>query len=214
MAFDPNQPFEIEDNRGGFRPFDPNQPFEVLPDEPPPIAAGADEIPMPSRFQRHNGRLEGPGFRTRPEVMPDSGAPSRIGEAVVRGFEEGSQPLPPFVTPLMEGLGVYPPAGEQGTVLQRANRSVISPLAQVGEWALRGLGGAFRAGQAGVAEAGNQLGQPELGRDLAAIERQRKDRRVDMVFCEHGGDVRVMVVHTEHRDAALARHFGGKAAGV
>ena len=53
-----------------------------------------------------------------------------------------------------------------------------------------------------------------VGRDLAAIERQRKDRRVDMVFCEHGGDVRVMVVHAEHRDAALARHFGGKTAGV
>lgn len=169
MAFDPNQPFEIEDNRGGFRPFDPNQPFEVLPDEPPPIAAGADEIPMPSRFQRHNGRLEGPGFRTRPEVMPDSGAPSRIGEAVVRGFEEGSQPLPPFVTPLMEGLGVFPPAGQDGTVIQRANRSVISPLAQVGEWALRGLGGAFRGAQAGIAETGAQVGQPELGRDLAAM---------------------------------------------
>lgn len=97
------------------------------------------------------------------------GAVGRIGSAAAHGFVEGAQKPPPLVTPVMEGLGVYPPAGQDGTVLQRMNKLVIDPLAQVGEWAVRGLGGAFRGAQAGVAQAGAEVGQPQLGRDLAAM---------------------------------------------
>jgi len=130
-----------------------------------------DNPVMPQRFQKRAdlGPRSVPAVETGTTVGDIAASAGNIGSAAAQGFREGSQPMPPLVTPVMEGLGVYPPAAGGGTLLQRANKLVMDPLAAGGELALRVLGGAFRAAQAGVAQAGAEVDQPQLGRDLAAM---------------------------------------------
>lgn len=129
-----------------------------------------DNPVMPQRFQRRSdlGPRSSPAVETGTTVGSMADSARNIGAAAVRGYQEGSQPLPPLVTPVMEGLGVFGPAGG-GTLVQGMNRQLIGPLAQLGEYALRGANGLFRGAQAGVAQAGAEIDQPQLGRDLAAI---------------------------------------------
>ena len=129
-----------------------------------------DNPVMPQRFQRRAdlGPRSSSAVETGTTVGSIADSARNIGAAAVRGFQEGSQPLPPLVTPVMEGLGVFGPAGG-GTLVQGMNRQLIGPLAQLGEYALRGANGLFRGAQAGVAQAGAEIDQPQLGRDLAAI---------------------------------------------
>ena len=130
-----------------------------------------DNPVMPQRFQKRAdlGPRSSPAVETGTTVGDIAASAGNIGSAAAQGFREGSQPMPPLVTPVMEGLGVYPPAAGGGTLLQRANKLVMDPLAAGGELALRVLGGAFRGAQAGVAQAGAEVDQPQLGRDLAAM---------------------------------------------
>lgn len=129
-----------------------------------------DDPVMPQRFQRRAdlGPRSSSAVETGTTVGSMVDSARNIGAAAARGFQEGSQPLPPLVTPVMEGLGVFGPAGG-GTLMQGVNRQIIAPVAQLGEWALRGANGLFRGAQAGVAQAGAEIDQPQLGRDLAAI---------------------------------------------
>jgi hypothetical protein len=139
-----------------------------------------DNPVMPQRFQKRAdlGPRSAPAVETGTTVGDIANSAGNIGSAAAQGFREGSQPMPPLVTPVMEGLGVYPPAAGGGTLLQRANKLVMDPLAAGGELALRLAGGLFRGAQAGVAQAGIEggdapmfgvLGSPQqLGRDIAA----------------------------------------------
>lgn len=144
------------------------------PPAPPPQdrrqQGDPDNPVMPQRFQRRAdlGPRSSPAVETGTTVGSIADSARNIGAAAVRGFQEGSQPLPPLVTPVMEGLGVFGPAGND-TLVQGMNRQLIGPLAQLGEYALRGANGLFRGAQAGVAQAGAEIDQPQLGRDLAAI---------------------------------------------
>lgn len=144
------------------------------PPAPPPQdrrqQGDPDNPVMPQRFQRRAdlGPRSSSAVETGTTVGSIADSARNIGAAAVRGFQEGSQPLPPLVTPVMEGLGVFGPAGG-GTLVQGMNRQLIGPLAQLGEYALRGANGLFRGAQAGVAQAGEEIDQPQLGRDLAAI---------------------------------------------
>lgn len=130
-----------------------------------------DNPVMPQRFQRRAdlGPRSSPAVETGTTVGSMADSARNIGAAAVQGFREGAQPLPPLVTPVMEGLGVFGPGGTNGTLMQGINRQIIAPVAQLGEWALRGANGLFRGAQAGVAQAGAEIDQPQLGRDLAAI---------------------------------------------
>jgi len=140
-----------------------------------------DNPVMPQRFQRRAdlGPRSSPAVETGTTVGDIAASAGNIGSAAAQGFREGSQPMPPLVTPVMEGLGVYPPAAGGGTLLQRANKLVMDPLAAGGELALRLGGGVIRGLQAGVTQAGREggdapmlgvLGSPQqLGRDLAAM---------------------------------------------
>lgn len=130
-----------------------------------------DNPVMPQRFQRRAdlGPRSSPAVETGTTVGDMAAGARNIGAAAVQGFREGAQPLPPLVTPVMEGLGVFGPGGTNGTPMQGINRQIIAPVAQLGEWALRGANGLFRGAQAGVAQAGVEVGQPQLGRDLAAM---------------------------------------------
>jgi hypothetical protein len=132
---------------------------------------GPDNPVMPQRFQKRAdlGPRSSPAVETGTTVGDITASAGNIAGAAAQGFREGSQPMPPLVTPVMEGLGVYPPAAGGGTLLQRANKLVIDPLAAGGELALRLGGGLFRGLQAGVAQAGAEVDQPQLGRDLAAM---------------------------------------------
>lgn len=128
------------------------------------------QAPQPTPQERYGARADvgGPVMDASALAAVPS-AVGRVGAAAVQGFQEGAQQPPPLVTPLMERLGVYPPAQGGGTVLQGMNKLLIDPIAQAGEWAVRGVGGLFRGAQAGVAQAGEEVGQPQLGRDLAAM---------------------------------------------
>lgn len=143
-----------------------------------------DNPVMPDRGQAFRRRADlgprsSPAVETGTTVGDIAASARNIAGAAAQGFREGSQPMPPLVTPVMEELGVYPPAAGGGTLLQRANKLVMDPLAAGGELALRVLGGAFRGAQAGVTQAGREggdapmlgvLGSPQqLGRDLAAM---------------------------------------------
>jgi len=140
-----------------------------------------DNPVMPQRFQRRAdlGPRSSPAVEAGTTVGDIAASAGNIGSAAAQGFREGSQPMPPLVTPVMEGLGVYPPAAGGGTLLQRANKLVMDPLAAGGELALRLGGGVIRGLQAGVTQAGREggdapmlgvLGSPQqLGRDLAAM---------------------------------------------
>lgn len=122
---------------------------------------------MPQRFQKRAGVPQPVDVGAPLQAGVD--AAGRVGAAMAQGAAEGSKPLPPLVTPVMEALGIYPPAAGGGTALQGVNRLLINPIATAGEAALRAVGGAFRGAQAGVAQAGAEVGQPQLGRDLAAM---------------------------------------------
>lgn len=124
-------------------------------------------FPMPQRFQKRAG-APAPVDVGQP-LTAAAEAVGRVGSAVGRGAVEGAQAPPPLVSPVLEALGVYPPAEGGGTLLQGANKLLINPIATAGEGVVRALGGAFRGAQAGVAQTGAELGQPQLGRDLAAI---------------------------------------------
>ena len=137
-------------------------PAPVAPQET--VGSSSDDpataFPMPQRFQKRAGQ----------PAPVDVGAPmARVGSAIAQGATEGAQAPPPLVSPVLEALGVYPPAAGGGTMLQGANKLLINPIATAGEGVLRALGGAFRGAQAGVAQTGAELGQPQLGRDLAAM---------------------------------------------
>jgi hypothetical protein len=152
---------------------------------------------MPQRFQKRAG-APAPVDVGQP-IAAVADAVGRVGAAVRRGAAEGSQPLPPLVSPVLEALGVYPPAAGGGTMLQGANKLMINPIATAGEGALRALGGAFRGAQAGVAQTGAEVGQPQLGRDLAAFFE---------AFMGSAGGVRVpgnKLAPAATNEAALAR---------
>ncbi len=61
------------------------------------------------------------------------------------------------------------PVASGGTLLQNLNEAVISPAAATVDLAYRTLGAAYGAYQGGVSQAGAEIGQPQLGNDLAAM---------------------------------------------
>ena len=145
MAFDPNQPFEVEDNRGGFRPFDPSASFEVLDDGP-----RDPSIPVP---------------RDPAPTEPRRGFLARIQAAVESPWGPESGPL--------GGITDTRPLSEL-TPREQLGRAVVGgPLVlwdqtlRTGTAALRGLGAV--AGGAYEALGGDPTWSDRLERDVGTI---------------------------------------------
>lgn len=124
------------------------------------ITAADSGIPM--------AQVESPGNH-----IPDpvAGAANVAREAVsgaAAGF--GSQPLglSPQSDQALVNAGIYNGPNEYNP-LKGINRAVIGGGAALGDLALRTGGALLGAYQGGVSQAGSEIGQPQLGRDLAAL---------------------------------------------
>lgn len=96
---------------------------------------------------------------------------SAAGNAAVQAFGQEPLGIGPQSEAFLAKMGVVPnPQTGQGTTLQQINdRFLIRPVATVGDALARGAGALFSGAQAGVAQAGTEIGNPDLGRDLAAL---------------------------------------------
>lgn len=158
----------------------------VMPDGQPAASSPTPSAPVPTQAEAaREVRMPAQYGPPRAPVRPENSL-AAIGNAIGRGAVQGYGPLPANpLDPLnvlggvdqnMRAIGVYGPQAGQGTVMQRVNEAVLNPLAAGAGLALapvnmafRGLSGAFRGAQSGVAEAGAQAGMPQLGRDIAAM---------------------------------------------
>lgn len=69
----------------------------------------------------------------------------------------------------LQGAGVITPASGGGTPLQAANDFALRTVAPVVDVAGRGINALLGGYQSGISQAGVEIGQPGLGRDLAAL---------------------------------------------
>ena len=107
-------------------------------------------------------------------IDPTNNAVTRVIGAAATGAAQafGSEPigLSQGQQNSLQSAGVYPPAQGVGTPLQYANKfGIVGPLAAAGDLALRSGNALIGAYQGGVSQAGVEAGQPQLGRDLAAL---------------------------------------------
>lgn len=94
---------------------------------------------------------------------------SSMGGATAAGFGSSPLGLDDNQRGMLQRIGMIPPAGARGNMLQNVNEAVINPLAATADLAGRGIRALVGGAQAGVAQAGAEVGQPQLGRDLAAL---------------------------------------------
>ena len=149
-----------------------SDPFTSVLTQAQKVATKAAEPPPPD------------GTEAAAEVGPYGDVPTgmtaqagaNIGNAVVQGAKEGFGSGPIGIDPngateaWLRGKGVVPPTGAgSGNLLQNFNEAVINPLAATADLGYRTAGALYRGGQALVAQTGAELGQPQLGRDLASI---------------------------------------------
>lgn len=104
---------------------------------------------------------------------PIEAALGRIGGAAVdaAGDAFGTAPLgmSPQTTAGLQRAGIIAPASGGGTPLQNLNGLTAHIVAPVVDLGMRGANALISGAQAGVAQAGQEVGQPELGRDLASL---------------------------------------------
>lgn len=116
----------------------------------------------------------GPGeAATIPEAAAAVGSGiAATGVAALQGAKEGFGSEPLGLSPEHEQWlidnGVFNKPGEINP-LKAANRALIGGGASLADLAARAGSALMRGGQAAVAEGGAQVGQPQLGRDIAAI---------------------------------------------
>lgn len=99
-------------------------------------------------------------------------AASRIGSAALEGAAAGFGSSPLGMSAQTEDAltkaGVFSGPNEYNP-LKAINHAVIAPAAAVGDLILRGGNALVGAYQRGIAQTGEEIGQPQLGRDLAAL---------------------------------------------
>lgn len=140
-----------------------NQAAPATPSTSAPAAAG------PTVFR---GTLRG-AQAAGTAAASVSGALGRIGSAAVQGAKDGFGSAPigisPQTTAGLQRIGIEPPATGGGTPMQYINKAGINTVAPYIDTALRGAQAVFQGAQAGAAQAGTEVGQPLLGRDIAAL---------------------------------------------
>lgn len=105
-------------------------------------------------------------------LTPAEQGVANTASAAVQGAKEGfgSGPLgmSPQTDQSLVNAGVFNGPNEYNP-LKAINRAIVTPLATAGDLALRTGGALVGAYQHGVAQAGQEVGAPLLGRDLAAL---------------------------------------------
>lgn len=107
-----------------------------------------------------------------PTLGKIAGAAGDIAKAGAKGAAEGFGTEPLGLSPQSEdGLvkaGIYN-APDENNPLKGLNKAVIGGVSSAADLALRAGNALFRGGQAAVAQTGEELGAPQLGRDIAAF---------------------------------------------
>ena len=150
-----------------------SDPFTSVLTQAQKVATKAAEPPPPPDGTEAAAEV-GPYGDVPTGMTAQAGA--NIGNAVVQGAKEGFGSEPIGIDPngateaWLRSKGVVPPTGAgSGNLLQNFNEAVINPLAATADLGYRTAGALYRGGQALVAQTGAELGQPQLGRDLASI---------------------------------------------
>lgn len=117
-----------------------------------------------------NPDVQAPGVQLAKDAVGGAGRVlSAAGQAAATGFGSSPLGLDDATQAGLQKFGVIPPAAGGGNLLQNVNEAVINPLAATADLAGRGIRALVGGAQAGVAQAGQEVGQPQLGRDLAAL---------------------------------------------
>jgi hypothetical protein len=121
----------------------------------PPGVAGVDDLGRPV-----------PNAST-PNQTPQPNAISRILGSAAQGAQEGFGDGPLGLNDAAKNA-LYP-QGYAGGPAQAFNKLVIGGGAALGDLAMRAGGALYRGAQGAVAQTGAEVGQPQLGRDLASM---------------------------------------------
>lgn len=117
-----------------------------------------------------NPDVQMPGVQFAKDAASGAGrVMSSMGGAAAAGFGSSPLGLDDSQRSTLQRIGMIPPAGARGNMLQNMNEAVINPLAATADLAGRGIRALVGGAQAGVAQGGAEVGQPQLGRDLAAL---------------------------------------------
>jgi len=93
-----------------------------------------------------------------------------FGQGVRQGWGAADLGLDPTTEASLKQAGILPDVQKgQGGLLRAFNEAIIRPTAAALDAASRLPSAVIAGGQAAVAEAGAQVGMPELGRDIAAL---------------------------------------------
>lgn len=126
-------------------------------------------------FMKQHGGAPTPAMTPEgQEVEPQENAIGRIvkafGQGAAEGFGTERIGLSEESKEYLKKAGLLPDHEKgEANFWKAANEAVILPAASGLDAAWRGVSGAFRGAQGAVAQTGAELGQPELGRELAAF---------------------------------------------
>lgn len=121
---------------------------------------------------------EGAGLGYQGQSEEESDAYTRLGVGVghvlkaMAGSAGDTMSEDQFSGPVQEELRkakIIGPDSSHGNLIQQFNEQVLRPLIMTGEFGARLMGAGFGAYQAGMEKAGEEVGAPILGRDLAAL---------------------------------------------
>lgn len=147
-------------------------------------AAAAPSAPASVSNFRSGGRT---ASTIGPALAPVTSAIGRIGSAAVQGAQDAMGTAPLF--PVVPGSG----PGQFA-------RQYLSNAASVPVDVLRGAGALMNGAQAAVAQTGAELGQPQLGRDIAALPEAFVGAAPEVGAAENA------LTRTAPADAAVARN--------
>ena len=156
----------------------PPPPMVFDPSKLGPVAQDAADTNLAAAQARDAALPAGVRVQNAATALADKAAPtatgvgnvlSATGQGIAAGFGNSMPGLAPDQEAGLRRMGVMSPASGGGTPMQALNDAGINALAPVVDVAGRSLNGLLQGYQRGMSQAGVEVGQPQLGRDLAAL---------------------------------------------
>jgi hypothetical protein len=123
--------------------------------------AGLNEYGITGDPQQFNGALT-------PAEQGIANVTGAVAEGAKAGFGQGPLGISPKTDDALVKVGVFN-GSDENNPLKGLNRAIVAPIAAAGDLALRTGGALVGAYQRGISQAGEEVGAPQLGRDLAAL---------------------------------------------
>jgi hypothetical protein len=151
----PSAPAPAAASDGPWTQFAPAAPAAPNPD------AGLNEYGITGDPQQFNAPLA-------PAEQGIANVTNAVSEGAKSGFGSGPLGISPQTDEALAKAGIFN-GPDENSPLKALNRAIVTPLAAAGDLALRTGGALVGAYQRGVSQAGEEVGAPQLGRDLAAL---------------------------------------------